>query len=213
MVETISAFLVKMGARLGGIARATKVGLKGTDLVGEVWIAASEIADQRGRSIDFQDLVDQELILAHVYSQIRKQGDWRLHRAVSIDSVSQENLPWSERIADRALTDPLDARENDEALAEQAMLLAASYSQAKAYLVVLANFKSDRPRLCSYLMVSLGVLAYRMSNAAEIVTRQGSLFDGKHVIDSGFMPMAGRRLAIALPCQYGKGAVQGELDF
>lgn len=213
MFEMFSAFLIKMASRLSGIARATKTGLKGKDLVGEVWIAANEIGEKRGRSVDFQDIADQELILSCVYRQSRRQGDWRLHSAVSIDVECEDNLRWSERIEDRAMPDPLAARESQETLADQTAILAASYSQAKAYLVALANFKSDRGRLCSYLMISLGALAYRMGNAAEVVMRQASLFDGKQVIDNGFMPVAGRHVAAPFQLHHDEGTVQGELVF
>lgn len=194
MLEFLASFLARAAARLTRIARATKSELKGKDFQGEVWFAAAEIGEKRGRPVDFEDTVDQELVLSRVYTQARRQRDWRLQSAVSFDADCDTNYRWSDRIEEVVTTDPLARWLKSEAAIDEAAAIASSYSQATAYFIVLGNFNNDRPNLCTHLVITPGSLEYRINNAARTVMRQSSLFDGLENIDPAFMPQAGREL-------------------
>jgi hypothetical protein len=94
---------------------------------------------------------------------------------------------------------------------DQAKKLRLSYSQAKAYIVVLDRLDNDRHRLSTYLVISLATLQQRIARATETALRQSSLFEGYEQIGSDFVPLAGREvLAFASGCAT---AVQAEFQF
>lgn len=75
-------------------------------------------------------------------------------------------------------------------------MLASSYSQAAAYVMVFARFKNNRQELCAYLVISNSTLSRRVAGAAYTVRTQPSLFDRIEQISNGFMPPPGRHYAI-----------------
>jgi hypothetical protein len=194
MFEFITSFLAKVAGRLSGIARATKSGLRAKDLHGDVWIAASEIGEERGRPIDLQDPSDQELVLTRVYNQNRRQRDWRLHYAASLDAEVEDGMRLSEQIGEVVSTDPVVVLTRRASAIEEDARLARNYTQSAAYTVALANFESDRPRFSTHLVISVGALNQRMTKADEVVRRQESLFDGFEIIEPTFMPLPGQKL-------------------
>lgn len=211
MFEFLTSFLAKVAGRLSGIARSTKSGLNAKDLHGDVWIAASEIGEKRGRPVNLQDPVDQELVLSRVYSQTRKLRDWRMHFAASLDAENEDGLRLSERIGEALTTDPLDVLMRRATALDDDARLARSYTQSAAYTVALANFESDRPKLSTHLAITVGTLNHRMTNAEEIVRRQESIFDGYEVIDSGFTPLACQHRAPVIVADVAMS--QGEFQF
>jgi hypothetical protein len=211
MFEFITAFLAKVAGRLSGIARATKSGLRAKDLHGDVWIAASEIGEKRGRPIDLQDPADQELVLTRVFNQNRKQRDWRLHYAASLDAEVEDGMRLSEQIGEVISTDPLAVLTRRATAIEEDASLARNYTQSAAYTVALGNFENDRPRFSRYLAISVGALNQRMTKAEEIVRRQESLFDGFETIDDDFMPLAGQHIVAAVKLNV--EMIQSEMQF
>lgn len=193
-VDEFASFLLKARNRLVRIAYASKCDLTGTDLQADVWIAAHEIAQRRGYEIDFADEADQELILSKVYSLARSQNDWRLRASLSIDAEYEGTLSWAERLPEKISTDPISILLGRELEVDQAKKLHASYSQAKAYIVVLDYLDNDRYRLCAYLVISLTTLRQRIARAIETALRQPSLFDGHEQIGNDFAPLAGREV-------------------
>jgi hypothetical protein len=192
MFEFLTSFLEKVSGRLSRIAWSAKINLRAKDLHGDVWIAASEIGEKRGRPIDFRDPADQELVLARVYSQNRRLRDGSLYHAVSLDAENDEGLRWSERIGESVSSDPVAVLTRRAKAIEEDVGIARNYSQYAAYTVALTNFDSDPPLLSAHLAISEGALKQRMSKAVEIVERQNSMFDGLEEIDPAFMPLAGR---------------------
>lgn len=211
MFEFLTSFLAKVAGRLSGIARATKSGLSAKDLHGDVWIAASEIGEKRGRPVNLQDPADQELVLSRVYSQTRKLRDWRMHYAASLDAENEDGLRLSERIGEAVTTDPLDVLTRRATAIDEDARLARNYTQSAAYTVALANFESDRPKFSTHLAITVGALNQRMTNAEEVVRRQESIFDGYEVIDSDFTPLAGQHRVPVVVADVAMG--QAELQF
>lgn len=210
-MDEFTRFLIKVQNRLARIAYASRSDMSGTDLQGDVWIAAHEITQRRGYEIDFRDESDQELILSKVYSLARRQNDWRLRTSLSIDAEYEGTLSWAERLPEKISTDPISVLLGRELEVDQAKKLRLSYSQAKAYIVVLGRLDNDRHRLSAYLVISLTTLQQRIARAIETALRQPSLFEGYEQIENDFAPLAGREvLAYPKSCS---DAAQAELRF
>jgi hypothetical protein len=194
MLKIFSAFLKDAATRFNRIARSLRGQIKPGDLHADAWMVAAEIAEKRGKEIDFSDPADQNLVLNRIYWNVKGQRDWRLGSAYSIDDAPEGRTPWADRLAAPMSTSPLEILVNREISAMIDAALEASYSQAKAYIVALANFKDDRQRFCAHLRIAHPALMKREHNARQIVKRQPSLFDGLETIDPAFEPHHGREI-------------------
>ena len=103
--------------------------------------------------MDFDDPSDQELVLNQVYWSAKRQNDWRLKAAYSIDDDTEGAIPWAERLTTQG--------ENPEknGLQREADLLAArqftdSYSQGTAYYIAIENFPMGRGDLSDHPAIS-----------------------------------------------------------
>lgn len=192
-----------MSSQLRRIGYATKSGLSAKDLHSDVWIVASEIGEKRGSEIDFSNMEDQELILSKLYSLTRRQTDGHLRSAVRIDQdIEGEEgaINWSDRLPASAASDPLISLLEQEAAREVALssaaILKSSYSEAAAYVIVLAHFNNEREDVCTYLAISNGTLYRRVASAENRVRVQPSLFDRIERMGARFMPPPGRPYAV-----------------
>ena len=185
MDQELQLFLLKAKSRLEKIARSTGSGAKATDLYGEVWIAICTLQERLGRELDLFRAEDEDAIFSFVYSSLRRQKDWKLHFADSLDFDDGEGLRLSERLSD---TRPDEAREQ----AESYDVLASKYSEAFAYTVALSNFRSEHALLANHLAIAESTLRARIRKLNEKAGRQPSLFDGKQRMDESFVPLPGR---------------------
>jgi len=80
-------------------------------------------------------------------------------------------------------------------------MLAASYSQATAYVVTLRNFRFDVQRVRDHLVLSKAAFRLRISKAERAVRVQASVFDRVERIPSDFMPMPGKAHPLAPEAQ------------
>lgn len=104
------SFLTKMRNSFRRIAHATRHEMIVDDLHNDAWIVADGIGTRRERPIDFADPADQDLVIRAVNAKNVRRGDWKLCRAVRIDSEPEQDdgVPkWSERLAAHASSDPL----------------------------------------------------------------------------------------------------------
>lgn len=194
MLKRFTEFLKDAAARFHSIARSRRGEVTPDELHADAWIVAAELSQKRGRDIDFTDPVDKELILNRIYWKIRQQSDWRLRSAHSIDDDREGATPWADRLAAPTSAIPLEILLQREAAASIDAMLVASYSQATAYLVALANFHDDKATLCRHLVLSNSAFQQRELKARAVVRRQRSLFDRVEIIDPAFKPDAGREL-------------------
>ena len=195
MERDLQLFLLKAKSRLERIARSTGSGARAIDLYGEVWIAICTLQERLGRELNLFRAEDEDSIFSLVYSSLRRQKDWQLHFADSLDFDDGEGLRLSERISD---TRPDEAREQ----AESYDVLASRYSEALAYTVALSNFRSEYALLAKHLAIAVSTLRARMRKLNEKAGRQPSLFDGKQRMDENFVPLPGRpawRNVLAVP--------------
>ena len=204
MYRLFESFLTRMRDSFKRIARATRHEMTVDDLQNDAWVVADDIGKRRRRPIDFADPADQDLVIRAVSVKNVRRGDWKLRRSVRIDSEPEQDdgaPKWSERLAARASSDPLVSLLLRESARDEASMLANSYSQAAAYVMVFVRFRNDRREVCAFLLVSDRVLARRVTCAAETVKVQPSLFDGIEHIGESFMPLAGRP-CVATPIQH-----------
>jgi hypothetical protein len=198
MFRLFESFLAKMKASLQRITKATKHDVPIEDLQQDAWIVAQEIGRRRGREIDFSDPEDQELVLKAVNLDNVKRGDWHLRKSVRIDHEPEDEggIEWHELLPARASSDPLVSILLQESALDADEMLASSYSQAAAYVMVLVRFEYSREAICAYLVISDGALMRRVMNAADTVRAQYSLFDRVEQISEDFMPLPGRQYAV-----------------
>ena len=169
-----------MRAGFRRIAKATNHEVTAEDLQQGAWIIANEIAKRRGRAIDFSNPEDQNLVMSAVNLQNVKRGDWKMRRTIRIDKAADDDdgtINWADRLPARASSDPLVSLLLRESALDTEEKLASSYSQAVAYVMVFVHFKNNRQEGCTYLVLSDGALARRLSAAADTVRAQPSLFD------------------------------------
>lgn len=177
------------------IVHATKQEVTVDDLYSESWIVASEIAEKRGRDIDFSDPVDQNLVMGYLYNRQVRRGDWHMRKSVRIDRDSEAEegaIKWSERLPAADTFDPLVSLLKREASIEADATLLVSYSQAAAYFRTFAYFKHDWIKVREHLAISDHTLSGRLAAAEAIVLIQRSLFDGHSRISKRFVPLPGR---------------------
>lgn len=185
MDRELQLFLLKAKSRLERIARSTGSGAKAVDLYGEVWIAICTLRERVKRDLDLFQADDEDRIFSLLYSRLRRQKDWKLHFADSLDFDDGEGLRLSERLADTRSDEAREQAENYNALA-------GTYSEAFAYVVALSNFRNERALLANYLAIALPTLQTRMRKLNGQAGRQPSLFDGKQRMDENFVPLPGR---------------------
>ena len=185
MDRELQLFLLKAKSRLERIARCTGSGAKAADLHGEVWIAICTLRERLNRELDLFQAEDEDHIFSFLYSRLRKQKDWKLDFADSLDFDDGEGLRLSERLADTRSDEVWVQAENYNALA-------STYSEAFAYTVALSNFRNEHALLANHLAIALSTLRTRMRKLNEQAGRQRSVFDGKQRMDENFVPLPGR---------------------
>jgi hypothetical protein len=198
MHHFFSLFLARMKSSFRSIARATGHEVEESDLQSDAWIVAHEISKRRGRDIDFSDPADQELVIRAVNLQNVRRGDWHMRKSVRIDQEAEHEdstATWSERLPAAETSDPLFSLLLRESALDAEIRLAASYSQATAYVRVFGRFKYDSKAVCNHLAISNDTLARRVKAAATCVRVQPSLFDGRERIEKRFRPAPGCRIA------------------
>jgi hypothetical protein len=196
MVQFFQNFLTTMRASFRRIARATRNEKEVGDLHNDAYVLALEIGERRGRHIDFADPEDQDLVMRALYVENVKRGDWKMRRAVRIDQEPEDENKGdrlAERLPAHASSDPLVYLVLREAAFDAEALLAASYSQAAAYIVTFRNFRHDLQRVCKHLVLSKSGLYRRLSFARATVQIQPSIFDRTESISADFFPSAGRQ--------------------
>lgn len=203
MYRIFESFRLKMKARFRSISRATRNQVSPEELESDSWLAADEIGKRRGKAIDFSDPADAELIMGAVHVRNVKRPEKNLQYASSIDEAYEgETNVWLHHLQADEATDPLVALLLRESTPNAESMLAASYSQAVAYVMTFVHFKNSRQDVCDYLVISDGTLTRRITSAATSVKIQPSLFDRIESIAETFRPKRGRQYAIKIQQQY-----------
>lgn len=91
--------------------------------------------------------------------------------------------------------DPLARGLQEDAASELMEAVRASYSQAAAYVILLARVDWDVGDLADLIWVGRDTARRRLARAANSVTTQPSCFDGRQAIPEDFIPWRHRWLA------------------
>lgn len=194
LLDAFLGFVEKWKPSFLRIAKATRNDVTVEDLQQDAFVLADEIGNRRGKPIDFLEPADQELVIRAVNLKNVKRGDWHLRKSVRVDHAEEGDAATSilERLAAHASSDPFIALLLRESALDAEVMLANSYSQAAAYVMVFARFNYDKHEVCAYLFISDSVLYRRVAYAAEAVRGQPSLFDRIEQIADDFMPCRGK---------------------
>lgn len=195
--EAYTAFLKARRGDFRRIAAATKGEFTAEDLHGEAWLIGDHLAGKRGEPIDWADPRDQDLIFSVIYFQkVKKERKRRtLERPLEIENDDGETFSWCSMIPASEELDPLERLVAKDDLSDIERLLAQSYSQAAAYVMVYYHFGNCRDKICAYLLVAVGTWYRLMRNAKAIFDVQPSLFDRISQIAEDFMPLPRRQYA------------------
>lgn len=170
------------------------------DLVQEAWVVAIEIAESMDAPFDFSNLEHQEHLLAKMYVRFVKYADKTVRYAVKLDRGWDDPTEDSPGTAlARALSspdadDPLVRGLLEDEASELMGMVRASYSQAAAYVVLLARVDWDVGDLAELLWVGRDTVRRRLGRAAGWVVVQPSCFDGVETIPEDFGPWRRRWL-------------------
>jgi hypothetical protein len=211
MLKLFQAFLQKVQAGLRSLSKSTREEVTVEELESDAWIVAHDIGAKRGREIDFTDPADQNLILRALNVRNVKRPERHMLYADRIDQEPEDlegEGTWASRLQASESSDPLVALLDRESEIDPDEMLAASYSQAAAYVIALARFGNKRDAMCAYLVIADVTLRARMGDAAHTVRTQPSLFDRIDRIPADFMPPPGKEYAakIADPRKAGQWA-------
>lgn len=179
---------------LGRIAHATQGEMEVDDLIQEAWIIAAEVADDLGEPFDFANPDHQDKLLAWMYARFVKFADKTVRYATKLDRGWDDD---SEQTAGKAIASLLSGPESDDPLvrelienqaAELMERVRASYSQAAAYVILLARVEWDVGDLADLLWVCRETARRRLERAARHAAIQPSCFDGVEAIPEDFAP-------------------------
>lgn len=195
-----AAFLKDKKSDLRGIARRTHGEMSIQDVENEAWIIAQEIESKRGYPIDFSDPDEHKVVLSWLSMQCVTRKHSINRYAARLDYEHDHDDGAASSLLDRLkaddVSDPLIRIIQEQDSADAEALLAASYSQAAAYVAVFFCFRYDRDEICAYLVISDATLMSRIQFAILSIYHQSSLFDGIERIDESFMPRRGRQRVI-----------------
>ncbi len=160
---------------------------------------ADEVFRRRGTPIDFLDLADQELLLRWLHCRLVRYADKSVRFAVKLDKDwdrqdSEAVLnPLARMLAAPAGSDPLVLLLDAEREADRLAVVAHSYSQASAYLILLHRFDWDFDDLSGHLQLTPDTVRHKVARCGVHMRQQPSLFDGIESIARDFAPRIARR--------------------
>lgn len=196
----LGEFLKHRTRDLARIARQSRGRAEVGDLISEAWLFVMEQELKRGIPLDPASVQDQELLLGFLYNKHINFVNPVSRFGISLDQVLEDaggdELP--------ALMDRQRAPESceplqyllglDEDIPDPFAVVAASYSQAAAYLILLERFAWSAIGLAELFCISVRALLVRLCQAGEVLRVQPSLFDGIERVSRDFQPAPRRRL-------------------
>ena len=200
-MHRFEAFVEARRGDLRRIAYATQGEMELDDLIQEAWVVAIEIGDGMEEPFDFSNLEHQEHLIAKMYVRFVKYADKTVRYAVKLDRGWDQP---EQETAGAALSRVLSGPESDDPLvrgliedqADELMtMVRASYSQAAAYVILLARVEWDLRDLAELVWVGRDTIRRRLGRAAGWVAVQPSCFDGLEAIPEDFTPWRRRWLA------------------
>lgn len=200
-MHRFEAFVEARRADLRSIAGATKGEMELGDIINDAWLIAIEIGEGMDEPFDFSYIEHQNKLLAWLGARHGKYADKTVRYAVKLDRGWDQP---EEETAGAALSRVLSSPESDDPLVrsliddqtvELMAMVRASYSQAAAYVILLARVEWDLGDLAELVWVGRDTIRRRLGRAAGWVAVQPSCFDGLEAIPEDFTPWRRRWLA------------------
>lgn len=197
-IHAYQDFLLQRKADLRRVANSTRRAAELTDVEQEAWVAGTVFEARWSHFFDFTVEANQELVIGYLYNEFVTFAEKTNRYAESIDRDEEENRSFN-RLDQLSFSlsnaDPLIAlqSEEDDMQITLARAQSSSYSEAVAYALLLARFKSDLTKLASFLQIVVSTLRERLDRAVLLMKVQPTLFDGVETIEPDFTPTPGKR--------------------
>jgi hypothetical protein len=193
----VTAFIAERRRDLVSIAYYSRGEASVDDVLQTAWVAAHEIGLERGYPINEQDRDDQELLLKRLRREFggrdrALRSAWRLGLGSNDEELSDKAAAIARQLSASPDADPLIRLVLDEESEKRRWLIAQSFSEASAYVLLLIRFGGNARALAVYLRVSFDCLRSSLGRAVEVMRMQPSLFDGLEVIDPEFSARRGK---------------------
>jgi hypothetical protein len=204
LAQAIADFFREKASALRRIAGATRGDMSFEDVKQEAWIVAADMEQRRGYPVDFTDPVDTESVLSWLYRRLVTFAEKQMRHAVRLDKDwDREDAGGAASALARLLTSPLESDplvrlQQSDAEVDHLRLVKHSYSEASAYVILLARHEWDLDQLAGYLRIAARTLRRRLRTSGVTAKQQPSLFDGSSVIDPDFQPKRERRFVVRL---------------
>ncbi len=186
--------IAPMLGQLRRLAAATRGEQTVDDLKTEAWLAARDIQTERGAEFQPEDEGFQQAIVAKLRKAFGRFANRKMRFAHQLDHEARGDdgdfLPNSigSRLSAPEAYEPQIAIEAIERHAEYTERLASRFTEAIAYLRVLAHYDDDKREIADYLAISIGGLDGRLARAETFAELQASLFDGIENVPADFLP-------------------------
>lgn len=192
--DAIAQFFKFRVKDLKRIAYGAQENLQLSDVESEAWLEAQKLEASRGAPVNFLDRGDQDHLLARLYNRLVKYANKTLRYAVSLDADwdREENTSFgatlARMLAAPAGSDPQSVLDDSDEELIVAEAVQNSYSEASAYVLLLARFDWNATELAADLRIALTTLRLRVRVAGLKVKIQDSLFDRIEQIKPDFSP-------------------------
>lgn len=195
-MQGFEAFQSERQRDLSRIAKATRGEMEADELLSEAFFVALEIEEKTHHTLDLTLASDQELVLRWLNAKFVRYADKTMRYSVKLDEgwdddgeEYSEGARLASVLAAPESEDPLTRHVMVEDHQEQIEAVAASYSEASAYTLLLMEWGWDFKGLADHLLLGrTRTLRSRVARAADKKLWQPSLFDGIERIDPKFKP-------------------------
>lgn len=176
------------------IASNADASVSAQDVQQDAWLIANEIAEKRGKPIDFSNSDDQTTVISWLYSRFVKFTSKQLRNAVRIDGDDDDERSPSMTLLgsdnDNPLNQLLRSEDDRRETVRVPPIVRESYSQASAYAMLLAKSDGKWSVVAKLLGITRNAFVQRLRRAYTWIEVQPSLFDRVVCLDLDFMPCA-----------------------
>lgn len=175
-------FVAQRRKDLARIARHTSGEYELQDVIGEAFLMAADIAERRGRAVDWSDPADQERVLAYLYQKLVRYTETTVRFAVRLDERLEDEdgdfvHPLVRTLASDGGRDPLAAAMEKE-LQRAAPTAMPRYCLATAWIQLVRHFDNRMQAVANHLLISVGH-AYKCCAKARVYAANQSPMPGK----------------------------------
>jgi hypothetical protein len=176
------------------IASNADASVSAQDVQQDAWLIANEIAEKRGKPVDFSNLDDQATVISWLYTKFVKFTSRQLRNAIRIDREDDDEKSASITLSGSDNDNPLNQLLRSEDDRRKAVrvppIVSESYSQASVYAMLLARSDGKWSVVAKLLGITRSAFVQRLRRAYAWIEVQPSLFDRIVCLDLDFMPPA-----------------------